>query len=326
MEIVLVLAAALIAGLTLWDQFVTVFSTGGAGPLSRLAFRGIWKLLLSVHRHRPIHAALKFAGPAMILLSIVSWYLLLGLAVFLVFIAYPGSVIDGTTSAPANLIETLYFTNTTISSLGYGDWVPSGPPWTFISTLATLAATIVLTVSLSYVLSVVSAAIQRRSLATSIFAMGSSEEEIIQNANLTDSQGSLKNYLLDLSSTIDLQGLRHLAFPVLKYFHATQAELSPARGLLLLGDTVFLLGLDRSGSFKGITAVLRSSIDNFLQFSRAGNTEEGSSESERRRLSSVADKLDVEIHESQFAAAFEAYLPMRRRLLALCDEDGWAVK
>src|SRR5690606_11416982 len=126
---------------TLWDQFVTVFSTGGAGPLSRLAFRGIWKLLLSVHRRRPIHAALKFAGPAMILLSIVSWYLLLGLAVFLVFIAYPGSVIDGTTSAPANLIETLYFTNTTISSLGYGDWVPSGPPWTFISTLATLAAT-----------------------------------------------------------------------------------------------------------------------------------------------------------------------------------------
>ena len=136
----------------------------------------------------------------------------------------------------------------------------------------------------------------------------------------------MKNYLLDLSSTIDLQGLRHLAFPVLKYFHATQAELSPARGLLLLGDTVFLLGLDRYGSFKGITAVLRSSLDNFLQFSRAGNVTEGSSESERRRLSSVAARLDFEINESQFAAAFEEYLPMRRRLLALCDEDGWAVK
>ncbi|MEH6389916.1 ion channel [Pseudomonas profundi] len=326
MEIALIVLAALIAGVTLWDQFVTVFSTGGAGPLSRLAFSGIWRLLLAIHKRKPIHAALKFAGPAMILLSIVSWYLLLGLAAFVLFIAYPGAVIDGTTSAPADHLETLYFTNTTISSLGYGDWVPSGPPWTFISTLATLAATIVLTVSLSYVLSVVSAAIQRRSLATTVFAMGSSEEEIIRTANLTDSQGSLKNYLLELSSTIDHQGLRHLAFPVLKYFHATQASLSPARGILLLADTVFLLSLDESGTYRGITKVLRSSIDNFVQFSRAGDSSEQSSESEKHRLNSVASKLGLDSGDDKFDAAFEEYLPRRRRLLALCEEDGWAVK
>lgn len=95
---------------------------------------------------------------------------------FMVLAAHPGSVIDSTTKAPANAIEILYFTSATISSLGYGEWVPSGPPWTFISTLATLAATIVVTVSLSYVLSVVSAAVERRGLAAGIFAMGKTEE------------------------------------------------------------------------------------------------------------------------------------------------------
>ena len=326
MEILLVLLAVLIAGVTLWDQFVTVFSTGGAGPLSRLAFSGTWRLLLAIHRRKAIHAVLKFAGPAMILLSIVSWYLLLSLATFLLFIAYPGAVIDGTTSEPANRLETLYYTNTTLSSLGYGDWVPSGPPWTFISTLATLVTTIVLTVSLSYVLSVVSAAIQRRSVPTAIFAMGSTEEEIIRTANLSDSQGSLKNYLLDLSSTIDQQGLRHLAFPVLKYFHATNASLSPARGILLLADTVFLLSLNDSGSYNGITRVLRSSSDNFIQFSRASDSSEQPSESEKHRLSGTALKLGLNISVDKFDAAFEEYLPRRRRLLALCEEDGWAVK
>lgn len=325
MDIALTSLAVLLAGITLWDQFVTVFSTGGAGPLSRLGCQGLWHVLLAVHRRKPIHRVLKYAGPAMILLSIVTWYLLLGLSVFMVLAAHPGSVIDSTTKAPATAVEMLYFTNTTTSSLGYGEWVPSGPPWTFLSTLATLLASIVLTVSLSYVLSVVSAAVQRRSLATGIFAMGESEEEIIRNANLDDTQGSLKNYLLSLSAAIDHQGLRHLAFPVLKYFHATESELSPARGVLLLGDTLFLLNLEASGSFRGVTQVLQSSIDNFVEFSRAGNASTESANSARHRLAENAKRLGLCSDPTRFTEAYDGYLPLRRRLLALCQEDGWAV-
>ncbi|MFO7704372.1 MAG: hypothetical protein R6V43_04430 [Halopseudomonas sp.] len=326
MDIVLTLLAVLVAGVILWDQFVTVFSTGGAGPLSQRGCQGLWHALLMVHRRRPIHRVLKYAGPAMILLSILTWYLMLGLAVFMVLAAYPGSVIDSTTKAPANAIEILYFTSTTISSLGYGEWIPSGPPWTFISTLATLAATIIVTVSLSYVLSVVSAAVERRGLAAGIFAMGKTEEEIIRNANLNDPQGSLKNYLLSLSSAIDQQGLRHLAYPVLKYFHATQPELSPARAVLLLSDTVFLLELDMSGSLKGVTGVLRSSIDNFVKFTRANSASARSVDSDKNRLAGVATTLGLDTDGADFDRAFADYSPLRHRLLSLCEADGWAVR
>jgi hypothetical protein len=204
--------------------------------------------------------------------------------------------------------------------------VPSGPPWTLVSTLATLMATIVLTVSLSYVLSVVSAAVERRALATSIFAMGQNEEEIIRNANLHDPQGSLKNYLLTISSTIDQQALRHLAFPVLKYFHTTQPGLSPARAVLLLSDTLFLLQLQESRSLKGVTRVLRSSIDNFVEFTRAGNELAGSVDGEMDRLSGVAMTLQIGLDRAQFASAYQDYLCHRARLLALCEEDGWSLK
>lgn len=326
MEILLTLLAGLIAGVTLWDQFVTVFSTGGAGPLSQRACQGLWHVLLVIHRRRPIHRVLKYAGPAMILLSIVTWYLMLVLALFLLLVAHPGSVINNVSIASADAMETLYFTSTTLSSLGYGDWVPSGPPWTFVSTLATLLATIVITVSLSYVISVISAAVERRSLATGIFAMGKTEEEIILNASLHDPEGSLKNYLFSLSSAIDQQALRHLAYPVLKYCHATRAELSPARAVLLLGDTLFLLDLEDSTSLKGITRVLRSSINNFAEFSRAGTASAELADSEKNRLADVAATLELSSDDIEFDRAYQAYAPLRRRLISLCEEDGWTLQ
>lgn len=56
MDILLTLLAVLIAGLVLWDQFVKVFSTGGAGPLSQRGSQGLWYvLLLEVTRNLSLH-------------------------------------------------------------------------------------------------------------------------------------------------------------------------------------------------------------------------------------------------------------------------------
>lgn len=325
MDIVLTLLAALIFAITLWDQFVTVFSTGGAGPLSKRCCGGLWRVLLVIHRHHAIHRILKYAGPAMILMTILTWYLLLGLSVFMLLVAYPGSVINNVTTQSADPYEVLYFTSSTISSLGYGDWVPSGPPWTLISTLSTLMATIILTVSLSYVLLVVSAAVDRRALATSVFAMGHSEEMIIRNANLQDPQGSLKNYLLSLSSNIDQQALRHLAYPVLKYFHATKPGLSPARAILLLSDALFLMDVQKPQSLQGVIQVVRSSIDNFVEFTWTGHERVRSVKEGKDHLARVAKLLWPEVDSVQFESAYQDYVCYRSKLLALCEDDGWSV-
>ncbi|SDS11287.1 hypothetical protein SAMN05216421_0929 [Halopseudomonas xinjiangensis] len=321
MAIVLTLLAVVLAAVILWDQFVTVFSTSGAGPLTRFGMRHVWHSLLFVHRRRRMHRVLAFAGPFLLLLSIVLWYLLFGFAVFLAFAAHTGSVIDSTTDVPANNIETLYFVNTTISSLGYGDWVPSGFPWTFVGTLATLAATIVLTVSLSYVLSVISAAIQRRALASGIFAMGSSVSEVIEHLRLDDPEASLKNYLLSLSSTIDSVALQHLAYPVLKYFHSARVDLSPARAVLLLSDTLFVMSVSDSKMPAGVVSVVRSSIDNFAKYSRAETGSAQTASSFPGFLKQLS--IDRGIPADVVAAEFEAYSKVRAGLVALTSEDGW---
>lgn len=321
MTILLSLAAFLLAAVILWDQFVTVFSTSGAGPLTRFGMRHVWRGLLWMHERRRMHRLLAFAGPFLLLLSIVLWYVLFGLAVFMFFVAHYGSVVDGTTQKPANTFEVLYFVNATVSSLGYGDWVPSGFPWTLVATFATLIATIVLTVSLSYVLSVVSAAIQRRALASGIMAVGTSVAEVIEHARLNDPQASLKNYLLGLSSSIDSVALQHLAYPVLKYFHSSRAELSPARAVLLLSDALFTMSVTHKEMPAGVLSVLRSSIDNFAQYSGQSTESVRSSESCPAFLRQLCTEegISVDVVNEEF----KAYSHQRARLLALAHEDGW---
>jgi hypothetical protein len=323
MERILYIASVILVALTLWDVFITVFSSSGAGPLTRFWSQRVWNGLLFIHRRWPLHRLLSLIGPLILLGSILLWYALLGLGVFLAFAASPDSVINTNTGTPVDLLGKLYFVSNTISSLGYGDLVPSSFPWTLVSTVATLAATVVLTVSLSYVLSVLSAAIERKKLAQGIFGLGRTVVEIIERARLSEAEDSLKNYVLSLSSETDHQALKHLAYPILKFFHAKRADLSPARALLLLADTFFILGIvpEEHRPPVGVQQLVESSISNYAEFASTRLVPLPSPGHYPEHLLDAARLFGVE--EAVFKHAFEAYLPRRNRLVALCREDGW---
>lgn len=323
MDYLLFFASAVLLCYILWDVFITVFSTEGAGPFTRFWSQKLWNGLLRIHKRRQIHGLLSLTGPLVLVVTILLWYFLLGLAVFMILVTSPASVVDSTTGEQATLPEKLYFVSTTISSLGYGDWVPASFPWTFLSTLATLAGTVILTISLSYVLAVLGAAIDRRSLAQGVFSMGSNVKEIIEAAQLGDPGNSLKPYVLTLSSQVTHQGLRHLAYPVLKYFHATKAELSPVRAVLLLSDAVFVMDHlpDQQRPPAGVSRTLRSSISSFADLTHTGLTDKP--ERCEGGLLETARLCGVELGEDDLQQALEAYLPLRTELVALCREDGW---
>lgn len=323
MDPLLFLLSVVLLCFVLWDVFITVFSTEGAGPFTRFWSRKLWNGLLRIHQRRPIHHVLSLTGPLILIVTIVLWYFLLGLAVLLMLVTSSASVIDSTTGEQANLSEKLYFVSTTISSLGYGDWVPASFPWTFISTLSTLAGTVILTISLSYVLAVLGAAIERRSLAQGVFSMGDSVEKIIEAAQLGDPPNSLKPYVLALSTQITHQGLRHLAYPVLKYFHATKAELSPVRAILLLSDTVFILDLLPAGRRPpaGVSRTLRSSVSSFTELAHTGLAHKP--ERCDGGLLQIARRCGVDLPSEELERALEDYLPVRTNLVAMCREDGW---
>lgn len=323
MQIVLYVLGGLVILLVLVDVFVTIFSTSGAGPLTDRWTRLLWRALLALHRRRRIHQVLALTGPFMLLATIVVWYVLIGAGLLLVFAAHPGSVIDSSTNLPVDVIQKVYFVSTTISSLGYGDMVPSGFPWTLVATTGTFIATLVLTVSISYVISVIAAAIERKTLAQGIFGLGDSISEIIENARLDEPAHSLKHYITGIATTIDSHALKHLAYPILKYFHNPQADASPVRAILLFSDAFFVLGmrLDENSPPSGVERLVESSIRNYVQITRAVMPVQAPAQ-DPERLIARAYEYGIPI-DAAFEKQLESYLPVRRRLLALCSEDGW---
>lgn len=329
MQVLFVVVALSLLLLTLWDAFVTVFSGAGGGPLTDRWTRRFWDVLLLVHRRRPIHRVLTYAGPLMLVLVILLWYLLLSTGWLLLFASDATAVVVNSSREPASFLETLFFTGATVSSLGYGDLVPARFPWTLASTLAALSATVLLTTSLSYVLNVLSAAIDRKRIAEGIFAMGENAAAVIESFWGEKSRGALNNYVLQLSSDLDRLAHQHLSYPILQFFHSTSPSKATGRAVLLLSDVLFLLGQvltpdDRPPA--GLLKVVHGSIENYAEL--AGP--------ERLDPDSITDTPPEHLHpqtlhrlgyrtvdDAAFRASLADYLPRRANLLVLCHSDGW---
>ncbi len=309
------------------DVFLTILSTSRDGPFTRGWSQPVWRLALSVHRRRPIHRALALTGPAIVILTILGWYSGMVLGTWLVLAAHPGAVVSSSTGSHADPTGLWYFVTTTLSSLGYGDLIPSGLPWTLFSTSTTVLTTMVLTISLSYVISVISAAIKRRSMASSIRALGSSPPEVVRHAQLGEPGHSMHTHLTSVASAVSEAAEQQLAYPVLRYFHSARLEVAAAPAVLLLADAILLLEhLPEDHRISpGLSAILRSAVETYAGVKTTGGAEESSHPGTADSLREQAHRLGIDTSAgSDFDTALGDHLVRRGRLVAACVNDGWA--
>jgi len=264
---------------------------------------------------------------------ILLWHLLLSLGWYLIFAVHSDSVISNSTGATTDLMQKFYFVGTTLSSVGYGDYVPSTFPWTLLSNLAALTATLIITTALSYFLPVLAAGIERKQTAEGIFGVGHCVEEFIEVAWVGRSRGTLDSYLLNsVLSRIDQLSHRHLAYPILHFFHSPSLDKSTSRAILLLSDSIFLIGKGTSVEDRPPASLLRlaeRTIDNFVELTDSGvsTPEDGDPKNFPQSLSlDVLKEHNLQtVSDQEFQTAIEEYLPKRKRLVMLCDMDGWGV-
>jgi hypothetical protein len=266
-------------------------------------------------------------GPVLMLLSIILWYVLLASCVFLVFLQSSLSVVHSSNNVPAEPLERFYFVAATLSTIGYGDMVPAGFPWTLLATASTLVVTIVMTVSLSYVLAVISAALERRQLAQGVMGLGGNVAEVLRETELASGDGTLDDHLREIARDLDRQSLKRLAYPVLEFFHAPELKDAPSRAVLLLSDAVFVMRhkpLD-SRPPEGILRIVERSINNYIDRALT-NLIEPKDEDPRPDdlLQAVKQEPSIDTDAPEFQASLNQYLDNRRRHLCnICREDGW---
>lgn len=216
MTTLLVATGTAVLVLTLVDVVWTTMAAGsGAGPLTGRLSRWAWRRALAIHHRFPAAGVLSPAGVGISLGMLLVWIALVLGGWLLIFSASDGAVRAATTGEPADLVSTAYFVGYTVFTLGLGDFVPGAGWWQLATVLATGSGLVLVTLSITYLVPVVSAVVQRRQLAGQIASLGGSGTEIVVRGWDGATFGTLTQQLSTLLPSLHLLRLQHLTYPVL---------------------------------------------------------------------------------------------------------------
>lgn len=219
----------------------------GAGPIAKHASHLQWRVLLRLHRRVGSHRFLVFGGLGLFLFAMLLWVLILWLGWFLVF-QREGAVIEETTRLAADTSAVIYFTGYTIFTLGIGDYAPNGAVWQVLTPIASLSGLFIVTLAITYLVSVIQAMTEKRRLALHISAMGTSGEAIVRNMCEAGDCSGIGSHLHSL--TTDLAGMeqRLLSYPVLHYMHTGQRSQAVAPAVAALDEALSIIELGLAGA------------------------------------------------------------------------------
>jgi uncharacterized membrane protein len=209
----------LLIALANYDAVKTTLSASHSGPVTNRLISQVWALLLAIHQRKQCHRLLSGVGPWLTVGLIVVWLILALTGWWLLFCSATDAVVNATTKVPANLIERLYYTGYTLTTLGYGDYVPGSDSWRMAPTLAAANGFFLFTLTITYMLSIVSNVTEKRHVALSIHALGESPYHILHATHGNGRYTGLGQQLQPLQQSISKLGQQHLAYPILHYYH-----------------------------------------------------------------------------------------------------------
>lgn len=326
MDVVLIVMGAALVGVVLVDAVMTTMTAGaGGGPLTSRVGRGLWRALLGVSGGGSSRL-LSYAGALILLATVAVWVLLLWAGWTLVFFG-SDAVVDAKTGTPASVPEAIYYAGFVVFTLGVGDFVATTGTWQVITALASVIGLFLITLSITYLLSVVSAAVTRRQLAQAISVLGETGPQIV----LTHwSDGKLSSQFSSEMQSLRTQLLKttqqHLAYPVLHFFHSGTPQASTPRAVAALDDALVLLagGVD-SGAGPGgdVLGPLQRTLEHYgaTVHSVGGGDPELPPEP---ALAALADAGVPVVDRAQYLSAMQEHAGRRRVLHQIVRSDGWS--
>jgi len=247
------------------DIFDTLFHPSGKAMLSRALPRFLWRGIRRISVRYPLVQEL--CGPVALLVVLASWAALL--TVGWAFVLWP-HLPDGfsfTTelndSTQGGFVDVFYFSLVTLTTLGYGDIVPTSGWLRVLVPLEALIGFGLFTASLTWVVSLYPAFSRHRSLAHQISLVREAESETGIGVKQMDAV-AVEQMLDNLTSQLIAVETDLIHFPISYYFRSSNErfELSTAMPCLLRlareGDSA-----DCSPGVRIRASMLRGAIEDF---------------------------------------------------------------
>jgi hypothetical protein len=323
MEIIMIIAGVLLLLAVSVDITKTVIFINGGGTFSKILAARIWQLFYLAGGKKGNSKLLTYAGGTILIFLVLSWILVIWTGYSLIFLSVQDSVVDAMDSTPASTVGKIYYVGYTLTSLGNGDLKSGSDLWRIISNIMGISSMFFVTLGISYLLPVLQAVIAKRSLAVYISKLGKTPAEIIQNgwngkdfSALYDRFGTLETMLIQHTE-------RHLAYPVLHYFHSNIQEYSAPLRLVALDEAITIQEIykmdktDKAYHWK----ILKGTLDNYI--SRLDGTFTGTTD----KAPPFPYKNIIEhahpLSEEEKGEKLREIQERRRKLLGLINKDGW---
>lgn len=323
------LAAALgllLLALLLADVTTTTLSTRGSGPLSGQLAHRLWSAALWLHRRRESHGLLERMGVLILSATLAMWLLLLWLGWGLLFLAGSPAVVDSSSGTAAAWPQVFYFAGYTLITLGNGEFRPEGALWQLATVLTATLGFFVVTLAVTYLLSVLPVVVLRRQVASYLAGLGLEPQALVLRCWRSANCSGLADHVPTLAQGIGTLAQQHLAFPIVHYFHASRTSTVFSLRLAALDETLTILrhGLvdEREETARQLEP-LRAAIDELL-VSLQGDFLTASDEAPPPPSLEPLRAAGLPVRdEAAFAEALRAEAGRRRKLLALVRQDGW---
>lgn len=313
-----------LVGLAVVDLLSTTLSVAGAsGFVSMRVADLVWHQVL---RLRLSHRWLQLVGPAIVSGMVAAWVLLLWAGWTLVFVGAGDAVVATDGGTPASTGQRVFFAGYLVATLGNGDYTAVGTGWQITSVLASLCGLMTATLAITFLVPVVSGVAHRRQVAASIASLGDTPARILQRSFDGEGFSPLTTHLANLLPELTLLTQRHLAYPVLHYFHSDQRHSAVAPMIAVLDETLAVLqhGVATRGLDNLTLTSARDAVAELLRLLERAYISPAAEAPPPPALDVVPRSGPALTDQASFVALIDSESPRRRLLRGFLEADGWS--
>lgn len=305
--------------------WTTLWIDGSGGPVTSRLTTWCWHgYLRVVGRER--HRALSLFGPFIVMFVVVLWVLMMWAGWVLIFGADDLSLWNTRSKSPADWSDRIYFVAYTMFTMGNGDLYPQTDAWQVIASLTNGSGMLLVTLAVTYILSVISAAVQKRAFANQVLGLGRTPEEFVRNSWNGQDFRDLDLLLNSLSSTLSNMSEQYRAYPVLQYYHAAHASKSPPLAVAVLYEAMLILQYAVPDGHRPNQVMMhstRSTIETFLETMPSAFISTADTAPPAPDLQPLLNEGIPVSNSAELADQLAHWQKRRKRLLGLIRNDGW---
>ena len=298
-----------------------LWTNGGAGPLTSPLMKGTWRGLRTLDDQQS--RVLTLSGPLALSLTLTMWVVLLWAGWTFLFASDANALNYTRGPGPVRWVGRGYFVAYAMFTMGNGDFSPSSPIWQVVTALTNASGMVLITLSATYLISVLRAVVNKQSFASSVLAVGETSETFVRRGWDGDHLQQHDLPVESFASSLSTLAAQHKAYPILHYYRSEREQHAAPVAVAVFDDalTILRFGIDpEQRPNKPVLETARSSTQDYVQTAMSPPAGRTPPPPDLDRLRDADIPL---VSDEEFDEELEDRVERRRELLGVVEAQKW---